>query len=207
MKMRHSLIRLIAVITLLGLFAWPTPAWACSCVPTPPPAQEFADRQAVFVGTVTGLSEPPFPILQQAANLWAQGTNSGVHGASSASSMPKVEFAVSDSWKGVTTTTATVAATRSSASCGIEFVWGQQYVVYAYDFDGSGLQTNMCTRTTDAANAAADLTFLNTQPKLALTPTGPSFWPMVIGVVLVVLLAGGGIYFTRRRAKASQAML
>lgn len=201
--------KLLVLATILAIFARPTPAWACSCIMPPPPAQEFADRQAVFVGTVTGSSSNiSIPFVTQIQNLWNQWTNSNPPVGPSTSDMPKVEFSVQDSWKGVTTTTVAIASSSDSASCGIDFVAGQQYLVYAYDFDGTGLQTNMCTRTTDIVNASADLTYLNTQPKLTLTSADSPFWPIaIVGTVVLVGLAAAGIYFMRRKPAAKNDML
>lgn len=210
MSIKYRLLsKLLVLATALAIFARPTPAWACSCMMPPPPAQEFADRQAVFVGTVTGgSSNLSIPFVTQIQNWWNQWTGSTQPVGPATSDMPKVEFSVQDSWKGVTTSTVAIAASSDSASCGIEFVPGQQYLVYAYDFDGAGLQTNMCTRTTDITNASADLTYLNTQPKLTLTSADSPFWPIAIaGVVLLIGAAAAGVYFVRRKPAAKNELL
>ncbi|MEK7324929.1 MAG: hypothetical protein AAB217_06690, partial [Chloroflexota bacterium] len=140
--LRH-LFRLLAIgILLASLLAQPRPASACSCIPPDPPPVAFTNAHAVFVGSVTAINDPawlartfPFlPIVYSSADPVA------------------VNFQVSDSWKGVTTTTVVIRTAVSGASCGYTFNVGRQYVVYAYQYSGE-LETNICTRTSEVALA------------------------------------------------------
>jgi hypothetical protein len=181
---------------LLGLLAWPSPAWACSCVPPEPPAVVLARADAVFLGKVTQIDDP-----QWLARIvpWLPVTYSSADPV-------YAHFDVSDSWKGVSTTTVQVETAASSASCGFAFEVGKQYIVYAYDSAGK-LMTGLCTRTTEAALAAADLAYLGAQPKLTLTPA-PSVFPfgLVFGAGAVLLLTVGlsAVWLMRRRASLRQ---
>ena len=170
--MLKPLFRLLPRIALLVLLlAPPSPAWACSCVPPDPPPIAFANMEAVFVGNVTQISDPSWP-----------------GGLVSSADPVRVVLQVNDSWKGVTTATVLVETAVSGASCGYTFDVGRQYVVYAYDHDNNGVwATNMCTRTNDVANAAADLTYLNTLPKLALISTPP---PVPVAVYVIGAAVG-----------------
>ncbi len=190
--------KLFVIAFALTLFARPTPTWACSCIMPPAPAQAFVDSQAVFVGTVTGISNPSqIPIYSQIVYTWAEWTNSPLPATFYNQS---ISFAVNQSWKGVTSTQITVATGESSAGCGYPFATGQDYVVYAYDFDGSGLQTNICTRTADIANATADLTYLNAQPNLTLSPSVSPLGAIALaGAGLLVVLAAAGVWIVRRK--------
>ena len=187
--MFKRLIRLLPLAALSAfLLAPPSPAWACSCVPPDPPPIAFANTDAVFAGRVTQISDPRWP-----------------GGLVSSADPVRVVFQVNDSWKGVTTTTVLIATAVSGASCGYTFDVGRQYVVYAYNNNGVW-GTNMCTRTNDVANAAVDLTYLNTLPKLALVSTSPSV-PVaayVVGAAIALALAAASVWlFTRLMKRKS----
>jgi hypothetical protein len=177
---------LFPIIALFAiLLVRPSPVWACSCVLPDPPPIAFANTDAVFVGRVTQINNPTWPGIV----------------ASSADPV-RVVFQVNDSWKGVATTTVTVATAASGASCGYVFDVGKQYTVYAYN-DNGVWGTNMCTRTNEVANAAADLAYLNTLPKLTLISTSSPV-PMVayvVGAVVVLATVIGGIWLARYARK------
>ena len=179
--------RLLRLLPFAFLLVAPSRAWACSCVPPDPPPIAFANMEAVFVGNVTQISDPSWP-----------------GGLVSSADPVRVVLQVNDSWKGVTTATVLVETAVSGASCGYTFDVGKQYVVYAYDHDNNGVwATNMCTRTNDVANAAADLTYLNTLPKLALISTSAPV-PVavyVIGAAVGLVLAIVSVWLVVRLIK------
>ena len=129
-----------AGLLMLALLAalQPPCVYACSCVPPGPPQQALADATAVFSGKVTAIGQPARP-----------GSSDAV----------QVTFAVARAWKGPEQATITLSTPGSSASCGIDFVEHQEYLVYASTVDG-GLQANLCSRTTPLANASEDITAL-----------------------------------------------
>jgi hypothetical protein len=173
----RRLFRLLVIgILLASLLAQPKPASACSCVPPDPPPVAFTNAHAVFVGDVTAINDP----------TWLARTFPFLPIVYSSADPVLVNFQVSDSWKGVTTTTVAIQTAVSGASCGYTFEAGKQYVVYAYQSSGV-LETNMCTRTNEVAFAAADLNYLNTLPKLILTPTASS--PVLFYIVIGLLVA------------------
>ncbi len=190
------LFRLLAAAVCLGLFASPTPAWACSCMVPPQPSLAFSQADAVFTGRVTSVvNYGQLPLAPQVLQ-W-------LNSASYYNYYNEVTFLVSDSWKGVTTTTVVAHTGQSGGGCGYPFALGQQYVVYADNYSGMGLETNSCTRTSEAALAAADLSYLTTLPKLTLSGTPAILWPYCLGAaVLGAMLVGGIGWAIRKRARA-----
>lgn len=173
----RRLFRLLVIgILLASLLAQPKPASACSCALPDPPPVAFTNAHAVFVGDVTAINDP----------TWLARTFLFLPIVYSSADPTLVHFQVSDSWKGVTTTTVTIRTAVGGASCGYSFDLGKQYVVYAYQYSRE-LETNICTRTSEAALATTDLNYLNTLPKLALTPTASS--PAILYVVIASLVA------------------
>lgn len=175
------LCRLLAVAALLALtLTQPETAWACSCVPPDPPPVAFTNAHAVFVGGVTAINDP----------TWLARTFPFLPIVYSSADPVLVNFQVADSWRGVTTTTVAIRTAASGASCGYTFEVGKQYVVYAYQYSGV-LETNICTRTSEVALAAADLNYLSTLPTLALTPTAssPTLFYIVAGLLVAVAVA------------------
>jgi len=112
---------LVASSLVLGLF--PSMSFACSCIMPVPPLEALSQSDAVFVGTVKGVS--------------------------SVSDYRKtVDFDVSMVWKGDVGNDATVFTARDSAACGFGFEAGKTYVVYAHDdAEGEGRTANSCSRT------------------------------------------------------------
>ena len=175
------LFRLLAVVILLALMlAQPRPASACSCVPPDPPPVAFTNAHAVFVGGVTAINDP----------TWLARTLPFLPIVYSSADPVLANFQVGDSWKGVTTTTVAIRTAVSGASCGYTFDVGKQYVVYAYQYNGE-LETSICTRTSEVALATADLNYLSTLPKLALTPTAssPTLFYIVVGLLVAIAVA------------------
>ena len=115
---------------------------ACSCLPSPPPREEFAKAGAVFSGTVEK--------MERREHEW------------------KVTFRVLQTWKGTNAPALVVYTGSDSAGCGYSFARGQQYLVYAIVGTGARdthLLTSLCSRTRGLAAAAEDLAFLGAGQK------------------------------------------
>ena len=100
-------------------------AWACRCIaPPPPPLDALAEADHVFHGTVVAIA-----VEDEGFEHF-------------------VEFEVHEVWKGSARPGLIVRTASSSAACGVNFVVGEDYVVYAFDSkQGDHLNTNSCTRT------------------------------------------------------------
>lgn len=188
--------KMFAALVVVALMTAVQPAcvFACSCVPPPPPEEALANSTAVFSGTVTEIIAPadlggPDPV--------------------------QVTFAVSNGWKGADQPTMMITTTGSSASCGFEFVKGQDYLVYATENEGR-LQTGLCSRTAQLALAGNDIAVLGegTVPTGAGTPETPTtlpatgntislyLVPAVLGGGMLLLVILGSVMITRRRSDA-----
>jgi hypothetical protein len=199
----RRLSRLAALATLVMALAWPRPAAACSCAQPGSPSVAFAQMPAVFTGTVAhigGASGSGLVRLLEPLRQWL-----GLAPVPNAYAV-LATVDVHSAWKGVTTTPVAVLTDASSASCGYAFSAGQQYLIYAFA-DGSSYSTNLCTRTVELAQAAADLAYLQTVPTLAVSPApGASLLPAFC-LGLAALLASSALlipWALRRRAAAQR---
>ena len=181
----------LAVVTLVTAIQ-PACVFACSCRPPGSPAAALADATAVFAGRVTAISTP---------------ANSG------GPDPTEVTFTVARSWKGADRSTMVLRTPASSASCGVDFVQGQEYLVYARDSEGR-LETNLCSRTTQLGMAGEDLAVLGAGSAPAPSTGGaetPSTLPATgaltepsrrhaaaAGAALLLILLGAGV--TRQRS-------
>lgn len=114
-------------------------ALACSCAPLPPPLEARDQANAVFTGTVVGIT----PDATGNYNL--------------------VRFQVLGVWKGVKCREVTIFTGSSDLNCGYNFVAGGTYLVYAYEdttVPGVRFNTNLCSRTRLIAEAGEDLAAL-----------------------------------------------
>jgi hypothetical protein len=84
-------------------------------------------------------------------------TPSGLVTSSADSTSATLEIATV--WKGQVAKTLTLTTPGSSASCGITFEQGKEYVVYAQVSDGV-LSTTLCSRTRPVGDAAEDVAAL-----------------------------------------------
>jgi hypothetical protein len=138
------------------------------------------EAQAVFSGTVSEVQGGPGGLL--------------------------VTFDVERVWKGPDGSSLTLSTADSSAACGVEFVPGEQYLVYGLGQDGQ-LTTNLCTRTAPLASAGDDLAALgpgNAAPEAPAVPETElsvelPWLTIAIGVGLLLLLAVGATLAFRRR--------
>ena len=152
--MRLALVVLFAL--LLGLIVDPRSALGCTPVrgwPFPVD-RRVRDAAAVFDGVVLAISD-----------------------TDSLTAPPiEVTFRVLRVWKGPTQPTIIIATERGSTACGMDFVTGEPYLVYAYPSarsrPGSGVSfdTGFLTGTREIETAAEDLAYLG---PAAFLPIGP----------------------------------
>ena len=137
---------LLMAVLVARLVLWPQPVLACSCMQSPAPQEAMAGSVAVFAGTVTNIQQP-----------------SGLTQSSADPSL--VTFEVSQVWKGPEFTNLQIQTAQSSASCGFDFEFGRDYLVYASGTEAE-LSASLCSRTTLLTNAEADVADLGE----AITP-------------------------------------
>ncbi|MBS4192464.1 hypothetical protein KHA94_20110 [Bacillus sp. FJAT-49705] len=120
----------------------PLDVHACSCAELPSVEDEFERSQAVFSGKVLKVSEK----------------------RSSKGYSPKlVLFEVTNTWKGVKQSQIYITTGQDDGDCGISFIEGIEYLVYANESDMYGemaLVTGICDRTAKVASAQEDLKIL-----------------------------------------------
>ncbi len=124
-----SLSMTLMLVALLGADA----ALACSCGPLPEPRQARDQADAVFTGTVLGITQEGNRRL--------------------------VRLRVEESWKGARCEEVTITTGLGDSDCGYAFQEGQSYLIYA-DKQRGKLSTNICTRTKPTAEAGEDLAAL-----------------------------------------------
>ncbi|GGG79791.1 hypothetical protein [Paenibacillus radicis (ex Gao et al. 2016)] len=174
----------LVIIVIGGLLA-PQAVQACSCAERPEVQQQMKSKAAIFAGTVVFTKKKAeIPFVSRSSDSPVQ-----------------VNFEVSEVWKGHVTNQLTVHTAMSSASCGVEFKDGQQYLVYANAKSGD-LQVDSCGGTMLLAQAGADLSLLgggSVPPVLQMPPKQSSSIPIIISIVAVLLLAVFIAYAIRRR--------
>jgi hypothetical protein len=195
------LLRFAVVISLLSIsFIQAMPVKACSCVPVLP-SSIFTEADAVFHGIVIGVNQiNASPFYELISGFFV---NYSLPVSAQQDSI--TTFWVSESWKGVSTSNA-VIYTSALQGCPYEFKLGQDYVVYG-EYDTRNqlvIPGGLCSGTKISAQAAEDLDYLHSLPKLALTMTDSpwlNFWItwfsiIFIGIFSTVLL------FVRHRTKS-----
>lgn len=138
MKKKVRIISLLLMVLVVVYFK-PIPTSACSCVMPPPADVALSEASAVFSGEVVEVKK------------------------SNKDNGKTVHFNVREVWKGIDSTTISVFTGNDSASCGIDFIVGKEYLVYAHTLDSNGksiLSTTLCDRTAELVNAAEDLTII-----------------------------------------------
>ncbi|EXG83307.1 hypothetical protein [Saccharibacillus sacchari] len=132
------LILMITVTTLgAGLTIAAKPAIACSCAMSDTnSSMAYADR--IFAGTVAERRETP-PDLS---------------GLRSSADPVYYVFEVDQAWKGEVYETTTLYSAAFSASCGMEFVQGEKYLVFAKQ--GNGMPTTTLCSGNEAYQGTTD---------------------------------------------------
>lgn len=200
--MRRKVLVVGMVVMVVGAtLAHPKPAWACSCVFPPAPADALSQWEAVFQGTVVSVAEArSWPFVDQIRN-WLGLPYVYDYGSRLFS------INVARSWKGVTITRVDVRTGHGGGDCGYGFVTGVEYVIYAGQTSDGNWGTNICSRTSPITSAIDDLTYLGPLPTLPLTPVPATFnWWWVclglFGIVLALSLIGLGLWrFRLKRAR------
>jgi hypothetical protein len=118
----------IILLSLLILDA--SVSYACECGSKGSPRKELWKARSVFVGEVVEIKR-------------------GVHGEPTL-----IKFKVERYWKGVKEEFITISSL--GGLCGFNFSENERWLIYAYAY-GSGLQTDICQRTTKIMSATEDL--------------------------------------------------
>jgi hypothetical protein len=137
--------RIVLILITICLIHAPARAVAaCSCVEYGvPPCAAYGRADAVFVGVVTGIREPP---AREATGELPQAL---------------VSFSVEQAFKGVAAATQTQVATLWGTSCDSSFEMGGRYLVYAHKMSGGGrLEILPCDRTALFEQAGEDLNYI-----------------------------------------------
>ena len=141
MKKKLILIPLCLFLLLL-VFCRPLPVVACSCMELPPPDEALTNATAVFSGEVIAIKD-----------------SKGIYGEIGKT----VSFKVREVWKGDNGSDISVVTGSDSASCGLDFIIGKEYIVYAHASDMYGktvLSSTLCDRTTELKNATDDISMI-----------------------------------------------
>jgi hypothetical protein len=157
-------------------------AYACSCIPPAPPLESMANSDAVFSGKVMRIDADEAPIMSSADPV-------------------KVVFDVSRVWKGAEEGAIALSTARESASCGYNFVVGEEYLVYANTSE-TGLTTGLCSRTMPLSSAGEDLAALGEGviPAPAAQPTSSTLpWALAVVAVLAGLVLFAAVFLLRPR--------
>ncbi len=132
----------LCLVILFVLVLKPMPTAACSCAMMPSPEQGFSNAQAVFSGEVINIKEGNGLI--------------GEYGKT-------VHFAVQETWKGSSKMEVAILTGNGDGDCGVAFVVGQEYLVYANLSDmykEQSLSTTICSPTKELGIATEDLAVL-----------------------------------------------
>ena len=170
MRAGSVLLALLMGLSLAAVGA--RPAFACSCADVPL-ENDIRDADAVFSGEVRSIDE----------------------GASAGGGMMaapgRIQFAVEDSWKGVTAETVDVYGQGDGVNCYNTFEEGEAYLVYASRAKepDAPLKNVGCGETKPLAYSEQDLRLLGA-PADRLTDTGGPPLPAFGGAVLALLAAG-----------------
>ncbi|MFJ7934746.1 hypothetical protein [Sporosarcina sp. NPDC096371] len=130
------------LLVFLLFFLKPIPAAACSCAAIPSPEEGFSNAQVVFSGEVIKVKD-----------------NNGFLGNYGKT----VLFAVNETWKGTNETEIEITTGYGGGDCGVAFIVGQSYLVYANLSDmykRKSLSTTICSPTKALGDASEDLTIL-----------------------------------------------
>ncbi|WP_162805722.1 hypothetical protein [Sporosarcina sp. PTS2304] len=155
---------------------------ACSCMAPPTADLALSEATAVFSGEVEEVKK-----------------NTKDNGKT-------VIFTVQETWKGIDSQTISVFTGNDSASCGINFEVGKEYLVYAHTMDSNGkniLATTLCDRTAELANATDDLALIGEGqlPTQTEQPADSSTNPYYLYAGIVVVVALIGLFIWKRAKK------
>ena len=147
-----------------------SPAFSCTCGPKPSVGRALSLSDAVFVGRVIA---------------WHNATIEFAPGQSFSGF--SFVFEVERLFKGAVSSEVAVLTGIGRGDCGYPFQVGEKYLVYAYE--KKGLETNICTRTTNISRGDADLAELG-DPKTTFVHVINTAWSKAIAIILLAFLAG-----------------
>jgi len=146
--MRSRLATIFAATGLLLCFLL-SKAEACSCKEFTP-CEAFGYASAVFIGQMIDATEK---VSERVVNGKTIITEAGL-----------CTFSVEEAFKGVTGTEVKIFVVASTG-CGMSFVRGVKYIIYANDRDSTGLSIGPCSPTTTVDYGKEHLEFLRNLPK------------------------------------------
>lgn len=164
----------VSVLVASVMIAASSPAYSCSCVQAPAPAEALKQADAVLLGKVIDIQDGPGPYHITA------------------------KLSVTKIWKGEKDFSAKILTTSDGAMCGFYFQEGKTFLIYAYKNQEGRLETNNCTRSALAERASQDLAFLTTQPGVTRRASGCGCDNILAGDIY--LFAGVFVYLFRQRA-------
>lgn len=139
MSLRHIIFA--GVLLLLPCLA--DSALACQCRERQPPCSQYAEADAVFVGSVADVTPVDYDLIVTAE-----------------SNLKRVGFKVERAFRGVEGARAELI--QWGTSCDVSFAERETYLVYAYRSPEKGtLSTYYCSRTAKLSKASADLAYLD----------------------------------------------
>ena len=147
-RLQLVLCTVLTAITCLFLLSWPKSGHACSCM-IPDLERQVETSSAIFTGRVSA-----------AGRLNA--------GPLSLPDSVRVVFTLDRVYKGDFAETAVVYTAANAAACGVNFLVGERYLVFAYE-SGNTLRTGLCNLTQPVEQAPDLLRQLGLRTDL---PTG-----------------------------------
>ena len=160
----------LCLVIFLVFVLKPMPTAACSCAMMPSPEEGFSNAQAVFSGEVIDIKE-----------------NSGLLGGYGKT----VLFAVKETWKGTNDAEVAITTGDGGGDCGVAFVVGQKYLVYANLSDmykEQSLSTTICSPTKELGAAIEDLAVFG-QGQVPIDDTTP-----IDSGKTIYLIIGGAVF-------------
>ena len=123
----------IMALTCLIIIAWPSVGQACSCM-MPDIDRQIETSSAIFTGRVIDADRLNAAPLSQP-------------------DLVRVVFSLERAYKGDLSGTATVYTAANAAACGVNFLVGERYLVFAYESEGT-LRTGLCNMTQPVEGAS-----------------------------------------------------
>ena len=143
---------------LVSLLAFGLPSYACECGTQAAPAMAVNAAAHVFQGRVISIqSRQSFLFHLTHPKVWFADPDPKAMYRSGYG--VTVELEVTRAWKGDVGQTFTLVTGNGGGDCGLPFLLGQRYLVYTRK--AVIPETDICTRSAQLDQAAADLAFLN----------------------------------------------
>ena len=147
------------LIFIIGCIFFVPKVVACSCTEMKNPLESFEKADAVFLGSVTDFTVQGDPEIVDVDDRKVFAYRKG----------REAVFRIHKIWKGPSEETMTVFTGEGGGDCGLDFIVGHEYLVYAYQVDGK-FHTGICTRTQDVwfsdwDKAKEDFKYLNDRKK------------------------------------------